>query len=194
MFRVLCVEASGPWSLLGSRASASGGAVVHWWATVAAAARRRPGRSYLPGQSTPQSVTLELMELENIVANTVYLKAREGNWRRPDPKHYLGIYSWLLSRFVSEVSGGRIFRRWFASWSVSIASIDQQLIWYSHAHKRLFSAWLDQWLRCTQEFDSIDTSFIWFVAFTSDTVVNMMVYWHSLCHLIGLFATESYIW
>jgi hypothetical protein len=30
------------------------------------------------GPGTGQAVKLELMELENIVANTVYLKAREG--------------------------------------------------------------------------------------------------------------------
>jgi len=37
------------------------------------------------GPGTGQAVKLELMELENIVANTVYLKAREGNLGGPPP-------------------------------------------------------------------------------------------------------------
>lgn len=48
-----------------------------------ASGRRLKGRSggvLLRGGSTIKSVTLELMELENIVANTVYLKAREGRY------------------------------------------------------------------------------------------------------------------
>lgn len=55
--------------------------VVHWWAACTLVRRRqgRNGGSRLLGEFKLKSVNLELMELENIVANTVYLKAREGN-------------------------------------------------------------------------------------------------------------------
>ena len=43
-----------------------------WWAV----ARILLDQTVLPGTKTASK--LELMELENIVANTVYLKAREG--------------------------------------------------------------------------------------------------------------------
>lgn len=43
--------------------------------------------------SSPNTI-LELMELENIVANTVYLKAREGNRSDLGRGHYITNYGW----------------------------------------------------------------------------------------------------
>ena len=44
-----------------------------------------------PGRDTPGPI-LELMELENIVANTVYLKAREGGPEGSKGRRYLLIH------------------------------------------------------------------------------------------------------